>query len=253
MPAFQILVFSATAPTSYRHTCIPSAVAAVASLEESTGHFSVTTSEDASLFDTAESLARFRVIVLLNVAGTFLSDTQLASFQAFVRNGGGVVGVHASTTGMPGNEWYTRLLGGSFNGHPEPQNGVIKVEDCGHPIITLETNKGVMHTADGGPRLQWEWFDEWYNFDKNPRDYGVNVLMTVDETSYTGGIHGGDHPIAWCHEFEGGRVFYTALGHFDVAYQDESFMKILVEGILWTAGVVEKAGAGETDEDKQSM
>jgi type 1 glutamine amidotransferase len=84
--------------------------------------------------------------------------------------------------------------------------------------------------------------DEWYNFKAHPRKTsdGLNMLLAVDEKSYDGGVHGDDHPIAWCHTFDGGRCFYTSLGHFDEAYEDERFMGQLLGGIFWTAGLVEQ-------------
>lgn len=85
---------------------------------------------------------------------------------------------------------------------------------------------------------QMKWFDEWYNFKANPRSRnGVHVLMSVRETSYKGGAMGEDHPIAWCQDFDGGRSFYTALGHFDEAYADSFFVTHILNGIFWVAQI----------------
>lgn len=109
----------------------------------------------------------------------------------------------------------------------------MRVEDARHPIMTL----GLRGLGDGLKTLnrqtrQRTWFDEWYNFTENPRTSCVHVLLSVDETSYDGGTLGDHHPLVWCHEFEGGRVFHTALGHFDEAYEDEMFLGQLLNGIL---------------------
>jgi type 1 glutamine amidotransferase len=47
----------------------------------------------------------------------------------------------------------------------------------------------------------------------------------------------GDHPIAWYHEFEGGRAWYTALGHPVELYSDPTFTRHVLGGIRWAAGV----------------
>jgi type 1 glutamine amidotransferase len=127
---------------------------------------------------------------------------------------------------------------------------VVSVVDADHGIVkgSVEKGKGKWWVAGekkaGEERSEgdwrWGWFDEWYNFKANPKSVGdVHVLLSVDEGSYEGGEHGADHPIAWCQEFEGGRSFYTALGHFDEAYQDEAFMRQLLNGILWAARIIE--------------
>jgi len=82
----------------------------------------------------------------------------------------------------------------------------------------------------------WVRTDEWYDFRTNPRG-SVHVLLTVDETTYKGGGMGADHPIAWCHEFGGGRSWYTALGHSKESYtSDHAFATHLLGGIAWASG-----------------
>jgi type 1 glutamine amidotransferase len=89
---------------------------------------------------------------------------------------------------------------------------------------------------DGIPET-WARDDEWYAFQTNPRA-NVQVLLTLDETTYAPGdtAMGTDHPIAWLHEFDGGRAFYTALGHTSESYAEPLFMKQLTQGIEWAAG-----------------
>src|SRR3989442_8744162 len=81
----------------------------------------------------------------------------------------------------------------------------------------------------------WVRTDEWYNFASNPRGK-VNVLMTIDESTYKGGTMGADHPIAWYHEYDGGRAWYTALGHPSESYSEPLFLAHLWGGILYASG-----------------
>lgn len=257
-----VLVFSKTA--GFRHASIPAGIAAFQRLAAQSQSrsaqgtrtlprpFAVTATEDASVFSEA-GLSAFGVVVLLQCSGDFLAGSELDALRGFVRRGGGVVAVHCASTGMPSDAWYGRLIGAVFADHPEPQRGVVTVDDPGHAVVrdTVGKGGGVWHeaettTAAGGGEttaaVRWEWFDEWYNFARNPRSVvgaDVRVLCSVDEASYEGGKHWTDHPIAWVHEFEGGRVFYTALGHFDEAYSDEAFLGQLRNAVAWTSRQVD--------------
>ncbi|OIW29348.1 class I glutamine amidotransferase-like protein [Coniochaeta ligniaria NRRL 30616] len=245
-----VLVFSKT--TGFRHDSIPAGISAFQRLanQSQSGEatlprpFTVTATEDASVFTDA-GLSKFGVIVLLQTSGDFLTEAQLEALKVFVHAGGGVVAVHCASTGMPSHPWYGRMIGAVFTDHPEPQHGMVTIEDPGHGIIrgTLGKGKGNWHNLEelaepgsGRANARWECFDEWYNYARNPRSVGgIHVLYSVDETTYKGGKHGQDHPIAWCQEFEGGRSFYTALGHFDQAYSDEAFLGQLLNAIAWTS------------------
>jgi type 1 glutamine amidotransferase len=83
---------------------------------------------------------------------------------------------------------------------------------------------------------RWTRTDEWYNFATNPRD-SVHVLMTIDEKTYQGGNMGAFHPIAWYHQYDGGRAWYTALGHTSESYKEPLFLQHLWGGIMYAAGV----------------
>ncbi len=62
--------------------------------------------------------------------------------------------------------------------------------------------------------------------------------MTLDETTYSpgAGAMGFDHPISWVQEYQGGRSFYTALGHTAASYSDPLYRQHLLGGIEWAAG-----------------
>lgn len=237
---FSVLVFSRT--NGYRHDSIEAGISALKDLaissHDSSVPFNVDSTEDAIVFNPA-TLAQYRVIVFLQASGEFFdNELQLDALKQFVRAGGGIVGVHCASTGLPSSEWYGRLIGGQFTDHPEPQTATVVVEDPGHPILSRGTALASSRAGQSlsGHGMEFKWHDEWYNFKTNPRAHdGLHVLLTVKEASYGGGHMGADHPIAWCHEFEGGRVFYTALGHFDEAYQDLSFMGQMINAIIWAA------------------
>ncbi|TGJ87159.1 hypothetical protein E0Z10_g1612 [Xylaria hypoxylon] len=217
---FSVFVFSKT--VAYRHDSIPAGIEGLKQLGASTNSFTVEASEDSSLINT-DFLSQFKVVLFLSTSGEFLSKEELHALKAFVNNGGGFVGIHCASSGMRSEPWYGELVGAYFTYHPDPQHSVVRVENNDHIIVS------------GFPN-EFKWFDEWYNFTRNPRDK-VTVLLSTDESLYEGGAMGSDHPLAWCRELDGGRTFYTALGHFAEAYQDKAFMTHVLNGILWAARV----------------
>jgi cytochrome c len=223
-PRFAVLVFSKT--SAFRHDSIPQGIAAVKALGTAHG-FSVEATEDAGRFTDAE-LARYKVVVFLNTTGDILDDPQKAAFERYIRSGGGFVGVHSASDTEYGWAWYGRLVGAYFASHPEIQPATVHVEDRGHA------------STEGLPAT-WDRTDEWYNFRSNPRDH-VHVLATVDETSYSGGKMGADHPIAWCQQIDGGRSWYTAMGHTKESYTEPLYRLHLLGGIESAAGMAGGCG-----------
>lgn len=241
-PPISLLLFSKT--TGYRHTSIPAGLSFFQRLASRCPTlFHVTASEDAGLF-TRATLARFSVVVLLQCIGDVFTGAQVGALKAFVRGGGGVVGVHGAGAGMTGenggggggggggDEWYRMLIGARFAMHAPAEEGVVFLEERnGRHFIVAGSGGGA---AAAVPAV---WRDEWYNFTTHPRENErLVVLLRGDPGSFKGGRHGDDHPLTWCQEFEGGRCFYTALGHFDEAYRDEWFGGLLERGVLWVAG-----------------
>jgi type 1 glutamine amidotransferase len=220
-----VLIFSKT--VGYHHECIPTAIKALETLGEETKLFTTRASEDAEAVLTPSSLQRYRVVILLHCLGNFATPEQIAALKGFLESGGGIVGIHGAAAGMPEDKWYGEMLGAHFDMHPDPEKGTVVAEEgnAEHEILC----------GCGGRE---GWMDEWYNFTSHPRENRkLEVLLRGDPKSFQGGKMGEDHPLAWCQEFGGGRVFYTALGHFDEAYKDEWFMGQVRRGILWAAGI----------------
>jgi cytochrome c len=217
----RILVFTKT--TAFRHTSIPTALRAVRELGEQSG-LVVDATEDARAF-TPSNLGRYEAVVFLLTTGDVLDNRQQAAFERFIRRGGGFAGIHSAADTEYGWAWYGRLLGTRFRIHPQIQRAGITVANQRHP------------STAGLPR-RWTRVDEWYNFTRSPRP-AVRVQAALDETSYAPGegAMGGDHPIAWSHEFQGGRAWYTGGGHTDESYAEPLFRRHLIGGIRYAAGL----------------
>jgi len=220
----KVLVFSKTA--GFYHESIPDGIAALQKLGNEHG-LQVDTTTNAEMF-TEENLMQYAAVIWLSTTGDVLNHVQEADFERYIQSGGGYVGIHAATDTEYGWGWYSRLVGAQFLNHPgmgDPhpgvQEGTIHVTDRNHS------------TTDFLPET-WNRRDEWYSFKKLNPD--VNVLMHLDEDSYQGGHRMGDHPIAWYHEYDGGRAFYTGGGHTKESYSEDLFLRHILEGIRYAMG-----------------
>ncbi|GAA3634741.1 ThuA domain-containing protein [Flavivirga jejuensis] len=209
-----VIVFSKTA--AYRHQSIEIGLEALKKLGID-NNFLVDATEDADTL--IKNLNNYKVVVFLSTSGDIFNENQQKAFKKYIENGGGFVGIHAATDTEYDWPWYGKLIGAYFAGHPKQQDAVINIVNHDH--------KATSFLGD-----TWHKFDEWYNY-KQIRS-NINVLMTLDETSYSGGKNGENHPISWFHEHEGGRVFHTGLGHTKESYTDETFLKHILGGILYT-------------------
>jgi type 1 glutamine amidotransferase len=216
VPEIGVLVFSKTA--GFRHTSIENGKQMFRMLAEENAWILETT-EDAAQFTSA--LSRFRVVVFLNTTGDVLNDEQQKAFESWYRKGNGYVGIHAAADTEYDWPWYGCLVGAYFQSHPQIQQATINVEDTRHQIT-----KGLPAT--------WQRTDEWYDYRVNPRG-AVYVLASLDTTTYTGHTMGKDHPIVWCRSFDGGRAFYSGLGHTAESYIEPAFVRMIRNAVHWAA------------------
>ena len=227
-----ILVFSKTA--GFRHDSIAEGITCFQELGRELG-FDVVATEDSSVF-TAKRLAAVAIVVFLNTTGDVLDRTQEAAFESYIRGGGAWFGVHAAADTEYDWPFYGRLVGAYFKSHPEIQSARINIEIKDHPSTRML------------PGL-WRRTDEWYTYRLSPRK-GVTVLASLDEESFSGGGMNGDHPIAWCHEFEGGRALYTGGGHTKASYEEPKFRAHLKGALEWLAKKSDRAVENVKDESQ---
>jgi len=212
----KVLVFSKT--KGFRHASIKAGKAALLKMGAEKG-FAVDTTESADAF-TQENLKKYNAVVFLSTTGDVLNPAQQNEFMRFIQAGGGYLGIHAAADTEYDWWWYGKLVGAYFLSHPEQQEAkFVKVAPFGN-----------------GLNLPDEWMrkDELYNYKKiNPE---INVLYKLDETSYKGGENGDNHPIAWYHDFDGGRSFYTGMGHTDESYLDPQYLDHVYQGLVYAMG-----------------
>lgn len=225
-PQFNALLYTRT--QGYHHVSINEGVDAIREIAQR--HlFTVDWQVNPGVFSEG-NLDQYDVIIFLNTTGDILNDEQQAVMEEFIQSGKGFVGIHAAADTEYDWEWYTQLVGRMFRTHPKIETAQLTVIDSNFP--------GFERT----PEKFW-WTDEWYEFQEETVD-GLNYLLTIDESTYDvtddwgrGRSHGmGDfHPLAWYHEFDGGRSFYINLGHMPESFADKMFREQIFGGILWAA------------------
>jgi type 1 glutamine amidotransferase len=190
----------------------------------SEGGYQAESSDDPAVFDPAR-LKGISCIIFCNTNNeAFDTDAQKQAFVEFIHNGGGFVGIHSASGSERKWPWFAAMLGGKFVRHPNLQKFTISVVDKDHP-----STKFLGDT--------WEWEDECYYFNQLNPD--IHILLAADlrtikdekKGEYPGTVFGDYFPLSWYHEFEGGRQFYTALGHKSEYYSNPIFLKHLAGGI----------------------
>jgi PKD repeat protein/type 1 glutamine amidotransferase len=218
---YKVLVFTKAA--AEQHASTPAGVSAIRDLGKAR-RFSVHVTEDATEFRT-DRLKQFRAVVFLNTSGDVLDAAQEAAFEDYYRDGGGFVGIHAAIETEPDWQFLTDLLGTRATGASDVVSATVKVADRGH-------------VASKDLPEYWQRTDQWYDFAANVRGRS-HVLATVDESTYSGGANGFDHPVAWCKDYRGGRSFYTAGGHTAASFGEARFRSHLGGAIVWAAGLAD--------------
>lgn len=223
---FNVLLFTKTA--GFHHTSINEGVDALRNLADK-HHFALDWHESASEF-TDDKLKNYDVIVFLNTTADILNDAQQGAMERFIRSGKGFVGIHSASDTEYDWPWYTKMVGHLFKIHPVIQTAKLRVVDSNFPGLETMPASRV-------------WTDEWYEYTPATID-DLNYLLTVDEDTYDPNVTWGDnvgkgmgdfHPIAWYHEYDGGRAFYTGLGHVPGTYSDPIFQDHIYGGIWWAA------------------
>jgi len=223
---FNILLFTKT--DGWHHESIHDAVSAMRGLSER-HDFGLEWHEDASRFND-EFLSKFDALVLINTTGNIFNDDQQAAFKRYIQSGKGFVGVHAASDTEYDWEWYGKLVGHYFKIHPTNQTAIIENLDDSFPGMQAIRKRHI-------------WTDEFYDFLPANID-GLNYLISIDESTYDPKADWGSkksdgmgefHPLAWYHQYDGGRSFYTALGHLPAVYRDVAFLEHLYGGIYWAA------------------
>ena len=187
--------------------------------------FKVDTSGSSTVFSDA-FLRQFCAIVFANTNNdVFDTEDQKVAFMRYIQAGGGFVGIHIACGTERNWTWYKQMLGGTFDFHPPFQEFTVKVIDKAHP------------STQGIPEL-WPVMDELYFLkEMNP---AIRVLMVSDFSGIKyakpmPATFGKVFPSVWCNTFDGGRQWFTALGHDKSDFEKPLYMQHILGGLRWVA------------------
>ena len=223
----------------YVHDNIPYAVKCIQKLGKEKG-FAVDVSDTATVF-TEENLKQYTALIFPSTNNdVFDTDAQRVVFRRYIQSGGGFVGLH-SVTGTERNwKWFKMMLGGSFAWHARNQKFTVRVIDSDHPSM------------NGVPKV-WERKDECY-FQKELYP-GINVVMAHDFTTLNpnemervkqfAAPFSELYPAAWHHNFDGGHVWVTALGHDKENYEEPEYVNHVFQGLKFVVSQVKKIDASK--------
>ena len=242
----RVLIFTKNGK-GYVHENIPFSIAAWQKMGAA-NKFTTDTSTNAALFTDA-NLQQYDAIIFSNTNNdVFDTDAQRLAFRRYMQAGGGFMGVHSASGTERNWKWFKLMLGATFLRHPPFQSFTVHVLDKDHPS-----------TKNLPP--SWGTQDECYYFKEiNP---SVQVLLVSDisqikeEKNAKPDIFGNRYPAAWCHEFDGGRSWYTALGHDKTDYENPVYLTHILEGLKWVCDKprpdYNKARATRADEDEWEL
>ena len=190
-------------------------------------------------FTSLDDLLQYDVIVFSNTSGADLLDAaQRANFEAFIANGGSLLGIHAASdtyrhSTANGNntgvwDYYAELIGASVQENPNHVSGT--------PLYAMEhigTHASTANLPDPWAKNEEYYYWEGGYFGAN----NVEVLRVEGTVGPNGGVNSYDAPraMSWYRELaEGGRVFYTALGHSTTNFTDDVLFRTHVrDGLVW--------------------
>jgi len=223
---FKVLLFTKT--DGWHHKSIHEGVGALRKMADA-HFFDLEWHEDASRIND-DNLKQFDAIIFLLTTGNVLNDAQQAAMEKFIQSGNGYVGVHSAADTEYKWPWYQQLVGRHFIIHPTIQTAKLTVENRSFPGLSTLPDEQL-------------WTDEWYQYSA-PQVDDLQYLLSIDEQSYDakadwghvkGEGMGNFHPVAWYHHYDGGRSFYTGLGHVAANYESPMFLAHLYGGIYWAA------------------
>ena len=216
----RVLIFSLT--RGFHHNSIKEGNQFYLDLGKKEG-FAVDTTTNPAKFNE-ENLKKYNAVVWLSTTGDVLNPAQQADFERYIQAGGGYVGIHAASDTEYNWAWYNDLMGGYFASHP---GGKVSNVQKGKMITLDKTFPASAHFPE-----TFEKTDEFYDFKSLKKDI-LKFIVRVDENSYQMGKMGDFHPMAWYHEFDGGKAFYSNYGHTPETFTEPLITEHFWQGLKW--------------------
>ena len=252
----KVLIY--TKATGFVHSSIPVAAKTFELMGKKTGAFEATITDDSEAF-AADNLKNYDAVLMASTTGSLFApksgkeelmfDAKAGelpadvkhskelrdSLIAFVKSGKGIMGIHAATDSSYKWKDYGTMMGGYFNGHP-----------WGKITLRLDDPTNPVNAAFGTEPFTIS--DEIYTFKDTYDRSRLHILASIDieASNITGGFNrpqDHDYGVSWLHKYEGGRVFYTLIGHREESYMNPIVLKHMLAGLQYALGDLEAPDA----------
>ncbi|GHB62169.1 ThuA domain-containing protein [Persicitalea jodogahamensis] len=177
-------------------------------------------------------------------------ETTKADFEKFMKNGGGLVVIHAANNSFPDWPAYNQMIGlGGWGDRTEKDGPYVYYNDAGKLVRDTAPGKAGAHGAQseflitirnanhpitkGMPATWLHTKDELYNRLRGPAE-NMEVLATAYAAKDNNGTDRNE-PMMMTIRYGKGRVFHMAMGHVDYSVQDVGFITSLQRGSQWAA------------------
>lgn len=222
----QVLLYTKNGK-GYVHDNIPNSIEAIKALAAQNG-FKLDVSEDPGVF-TEENLKKYDALIFSNTNNNvFDTDAQKVAFMRYIQAGGGFMGIHSASGTERQWKWFKQCLGGTFFFHEPYKRFDVVILDHSHPSLA--------HLPE-----RWSKEDECYYLKEMNVD--LTVLAVNDMSVFLDKANprrpntfGNVFPSVWCQEFDGGRQWYTSLGHNKEDYKTPEFRQHILGGLQWVIG-----------------
>ncbi|WP_025739920.1 ThuA domain-containing protein [Aquimarina pacifica] len=233
---FKVLVFHKT--NGYRHSdAITESIQMLEELGTSTAYdnWTVDETQDPSVF-TTDNLSQYEVIIFSNTTGGgLLDDNQKSAMETFIQSGKGFIGFHSATDTYRNDSadaswpWYNELVGAIVQTSPNHTSNNLQ-----GTMNILTNHVTTSHIGDIGDT--WQHNEEWYYWEQNGGQLSNNNTVLLEVQSTGSASYDATRPITWLKEYDGGRSFYTALGHNGETYaSNQTFRQMIQKAVLWVS------------------
>ena len=182
-------------------------------------------------------------------AANLPAETQ-ANFEKFVKNGGGLVIIHAADNSFPKWKAYNQMIGlGGWGDRTEKDGPFVYYNQEGNIVRDTTAGKAGSHGAQseflitlrntnhpitrGMPTKWMHTKDEMYNSLRGPAE-NMEVLATAFSPKTNKGTDRNE-PTFMTINYGKGKIFHTTLGHIDYSVQCVGFITCLQRGAQWAA------------------
>jgi type 1 glutamine amidotransferase len=231
LKARKLLVVDIT-PNSFYHATCAYGNLALELMAKNTGAYRPIFSNDLDNLKYPK-IRQFDAVFLNGIGGgeVFIDPAVLNGLMRFVREGGGLAGLHGSTFASLDVSEYGEMMGGQEGRHRCCETSTVKIDDPASPLTKAFAGKG------------FTWTDEFYHFpDTGPFSREkMHVLLSVDAaksdmTEWKGIRADNEYPLSWIRSYGKGRVFNLALGHTPVLFETPAFGVYVLSAIQFVLG-----------------